>query len=79
MRGQALGEREARRLLRRQDVRILHAYGPEPKEVTGSDLNSLLARLDEFLTGVAAPTTAFHVADFRDADRHVLLVIEESC
>jgi hypothetical protein len=39
----------------------------------------LVARLDEFFSGDAAPTTDFHVVDFRDADRHVLLVIEESC
>src|SRR4051812_21636754 len=43
---------------------------PEPR---------ILTRIDEFFAGQAAPTTDFRVADFRDSDHHVLVVVEESC
>jgi hypothetical protein len=41
-RGQ-LPDRVLRRLLKRTDVRVLHAYGPRPAEVTGSELAALPA------------------------------------
>jgi hypothetical protein len=79
MRGGTLDQRHLRRLLKRLDVRVLHVYGPEPREVSFQNLESLLAGIDEFFRGQAAPTTDFRVADFRDSDHHVLVVVEESC
>ena len=78
-RGGTLDQRQLRRLLKRLDVQELHVYGPEPREVSGENLESLLAGIDEFFLGQAAPTTEFRVADFRDSDHHVLAVVEESC
>lgn len=79
MRGHPLDERAVRRLLKRSDIRVLHAHGPEPREVSDTGLDSLLARLDKFFAGQAPMMSDFRVADFRDADRHVMVVVEESC
>lgn len=79
IRGSRLGERAARKLLRRRDVRVLHVYGPEPQLVDGSDLDSLLTRLHEFFTGKAPPYADFRVADFRDDNHNVMAVVEEYC
>ena len=79
MRGGTLDQRQLRRLLKRLDVRVLHVYGPEPREVSGQELESLLAGIEEFFRGQAAPTTDFRIADFRDPYHHVLVVVEECC
>ena len=51
MRGGTLDQRQLRRLLKRLDVRVLHVYGPEPREVSGENLESLIAGIDEFFRG----------------------------
>lgn len=79
IRGAALSERAARKLLRRSGVRVLHVYGPVPVLVDGSDLERLMTRLDEFLDGRAQPHADFRIADFRDDARNVMAVVEESC
>lgn len=79
MRGGTRGQRQMRRLLKRPDVRALHVYGTEPSEVSGQELESLITGIEECFRGQAAPTTDFRVADFRDSDHHVLVVVEESC
>ena len=79
VRGSVLDERAARKLLRRPGVRVLHVYGPEPRLVDGSDLDSLLTRLDEFLEGKARPHADFRIADFRDDNHNVMAVVEENC
>jgi hypothetical protein len=66
-------------LLRRPGVRVLHVYGPEPQLVDGSDLDSLLTRLHDFLAGNSRPHADFGVADFRDDNHNVLAVVEEYC
>ena len=79
MRGGTIDQRRLRHLLKRPDVRVLHIYGPEPSEVSGQERQALLAEIERFFQGRAAATTDFRVADFRDADHHVLVVVEESC
>lgn len=79
MRGQALSPAATRRLLKRADVRTLHVNGPEPRLVTGDELDGLNERLHEFLTGKAPDFADFRVADFRDGDHHVMAVVEEYC
>ena len=74
-----LPDRVLRRLLKRTDIRVLHAYGPNPTEVTGTDLEALLERVERYLAGAAAPTSQFWLAEFRDELRNVMLVIEEAC
>ena len=79
MRGSLLTPREVKRLLKRSGLQILHVRGPEPVEVTGGKVDELVASLQAVFDGDAQPFASFRVADFRDDDRHVLLVVEESC
>jgi hypothetical protein len=74
-----LPDRVLRRLLKRTDVRVLHAYGPRPTEVAGSEREALLERVERYFAGTAAPQSQFWLAEFRDERRHVLLVIQEAC
>jgi hypothetical protein len=67
------------RLLKRPDLRVLHAYGPHPTEVSGTQRQALLERVRRYLAGEAPPHSAFWLAEFRDDDHHVMLVIEEAC
>lgn len=68
-----------RRLLRRPDLRVLHAYGPQPMEVSGRDREAILERVERYAAGEAPPHSAFWLAEFRNDDRQVMLVIEEAC
>lgn len=68
-----------RRLLRRPDLRVLHAYGPHPREVSGLEREALLHRVEQYATGDAPPHSAFLLAEFRNDSRQVMLVIEEMC
>ena len=79
MRGPAIGQRELRRLLRREDVRVLHVYGLEPVELSGSHLDALVQRIEEFFAGEAPAMSDFVLGDFRDSERRVMVVVQESC
>lgn len=79
MRGPAIAQRELRRLLKREDVRVLHVYGLGPVELSGPDLDSLVQRIESFFAGDAPPMSDFVLGDFRDEDRRVLVVVQESC
>lgn len=71
--------RHARRLLTRPDARALHCYGMHPREISGAELEILLARIEDFFAGHAPPMSEFWLAEFRDDDRATMLVIEEGC
>jgi hypothetical protein len=79
MRGPAIGQRELRRLLKRDEVRVLHVYGLEPVEVSGAQRDALLQRIETFFAGQAPPMSDFVLGDFRDSDRRVMVVVQESC
>ncbi|GAA2758445.1 hypothetical protein GCM10009872_38050 [Actinopolymorpha rutila] len=79
MRGSALDAKEARKLMRRPDVRVVLAYSRDVDEVVGADREALLARVEGFLQGNAPAYSRFEMGDFRDPDRRVLLMIQESC
>jgi hypothetical protein len=68
-----------RRLLKRTDLRVLHAYGAQPHEVSGREREALLERVRRFAAGDAPTHSAFRLAEFRNDDRQVMLVIEEAC
>src|SRR5262245_43823226 len=55
-----------RRLLKRSDLRVLHAYGPQPTEVSGPQRQALLERVERYFAGQAPPHSEFRLADFRD-------------
>lgn len=79
MRGDALNAKRTRHLLAQPNVRVLHCYGMHPHEVSGAERQALLARVEEFFEGHAPPMSTFDLAEFRDEDRAVMLVVEESC
>jgi hypothetical protein len=79
MRGGLLTARQARRLLRRPDVIVLHIYGFDPRLVTGLERDALTARIEEFFAGYAPPMSDFAIAEFRNGQRQVMLVVQESC
>jgi hypothetical protein len=68
-----------RRLLKRPNLRVLHAYGPHPAEVSGAERVALLERVERYFAGEAPPHSEFWLAEFRDDDRQIMLVIEEAC
>jgi uncharacterized protein YbgA (DUF1722 family) len=68
-----------RRLLKRPELRVLHAYGLHPSEVSGAEREALLERVERYFAGEAPPHSEFWLAEFRDDDRNVMLVIEEAC
>jgi hypothetical protein len=74
-RGQ-LPHRVLRRLLTRPDLRVLHAYGPHPTEVSGAEREALV---ELHFAGEAPPHSHFCLAEFHDDNHHVMLVIEEAC
>lgn len=74
-----LDVRQARRIMTRPGSRALHCYGMHPKEISGAELEALLARIDNFFDGQAPPMSHFWLAEFRDDERATMLVIEEGC
>ncbi|GAA2887621.1 hypothetical protein Acy02nite_82390 [Actinoplanes cyaneus] len=68
-----------RRLLKRADLRFLHAYGAHPREVSGRESEALLERVGRFAAGDVPAHSAFRLAEFRSNDRQAMLVIEEAC
>ena len=79
MRGSALDAKQARRLMRRSDVRVVLAYSLDVDEVLGAERQELLARVEQFLQGNAPAYSRFELGDFRDPDHRVMLMIQESC
>lgn len=81
MRGEALDSKHARRLLARPDLTIAHfdCYGPNAV-VAGSEREALLERVYEFLeVGPVGGGNGFGLAEFRDGDGNVTLVVEGDC
>lgn len=79
MRGGELPPAQARRLLRREGIRVLLVNSPDPELIEGSDREDLRSRLEDFWSGRPDPMTDFVVGDFRNADREVMVVVQQSC
>lgn len=78
-RGDGLDERDLRRLIKKHgDIRVLHSYD-RVAEVEGEARDELLARVREFWAGEAPPMRGFYLAEFRDDERRVILVVQEWC
>lgn len=78
-RGGPLEPKAARRLIRRPEIQVVHAYGAQPRVVDGAEAADLLARVQQFLDGDSDPYSAFTLGEFRDDARRVLLIVEELC
>lgn len=79
MRRSELDDKRLRRLLKRSDLRVLHAYQMKVSLVEGAEREALLQRVHDFHAGLAPEFSDFELADFRDPDRNPMLVIQESC
>jgi hypothetical protein len=79
MRGGTLAARQARRLLNRTDVPLVHVYGPDARELTGPDRAELASRIEDFFAGNAPSRSDYVVAEFRNDQRQVMLVVQEYC
>jgi hypothetical protein len=79
MRGGPLDAKHARRLMKRPHVHVVHAYEFNVAEVRGAQRDALLARVEEFFAGNAPPYSEFELGDFRDKNRRVKLMVQESC
>jgi hypothetical protein len=71
-------------LLRSPEVRTLLFYGPDaPTEVGPADREALWQRVRPYLREPSLRDphdhTDFNVAEFKDEQRRLLLIIEESC
>lgn len=78
IRGAPLDARSARRLMLRADLLVLRAYGPRPAVGGGDERAGLFERVRQFLDGNAPRFTSFDLAEFRDDQRRVMLVVQES-
>lgn len=79
IRGGLLAAKQARRLLRRPDVAVLHVYGVNPRQATGPEREALIDRIERFFAGAAPPMSDFAIAEFRDDRHQVMLIVQESC
>jgi hypothetical protein len=58
---------------------VLHVYGVSPRQVAGAEREALTVQIEQFFAGAAPPMNDFAIAEFRDDQRRVLLVVQESC
>jgi hypothetical protein len=79
-RGDLLELRDLRRLRKHPDLMVLHVDGPdEPREVDEAERDDLLDRVHDYFRAPDASAWDFLVAEFRDDDHRILLVVDESC
>jgi hypothetical protein len=79
MRGGLLTAEQAQRLLRQPEVAVLHVCGVSPRQVTGPEREALTGQIEQFFAGCTPSMSDFAIAEFRDDQRRVLLVVQESC
>lgn len=81
---QAISEKRIKQLLRSPEVRVLLFYGPEPPtEIMPADRDALWLRVRPYLrtspVRARGDHTYFAAAEFKDDQRRLLLIIDESC
>ena len=67
------------RLLTRENVCVLHACAQEVRLVEDEERQELLRRLDAFFRGSATPVSDLELAEFRDREGRLMLVVQEYC
>jgi hypothetical protein len=79
-RGQGLlTPKQARKLLARSDVLVMHVYLGAVHEHQGADRAGLTYEIEEYWAGHAQPMAYFDVGEFRNDAHHVMLMIVEGC
>ena len=74
-----LDERDLRRLAKKHgELRLVHVYDGVV-EVQGGARDELLGRVRQFWAGELPPHSGFALAEFRDAEHRVMIVIQEWC
>ncbi|WP_157728220.1 hypothetical protein [Actinopolymorpha singaporensis] len=70
-------------LMRDPDVRVLHALGPEVRDVPVEEREAFLVTIRPYLKGVKRPSsgdfTDYFLGEFKDDSHRSLLVVEERC
>jgi len=70
---------QARRLLARTDVKVMHVYDGAVHEHVGADRSGLVAEVEQYWDGHADPMATFDIGEFRDDDHRVMVMIVEGC
>lgn len=79
-RGQELLEpKQARKLLERTDVRLMHIYDGEVHEHTGEFRDGLIAEVAAYWAGTADPMGSFEIREFRSQQHEVMVLVQEHC
>ncbi|MEV0799248.1 hypothetical protein AB0I34_16270 [Kribbella sp. NPDC050281] len=82
MRGGELPWKRIERMIHDPQVRVLHAYQNEIRDVTPEHREEFMAMIRPYLHGkrvVADDHTDFRAGEFKDSERRSLLVVEETC
>lgn len=79
MRGDCLENRRARHLIKTAGILVAHVYFAEVRILTGPDRDSLIRRVKAFLSDPDATSSDFDLAEFRDPNQRILIVVQESC
>jgi hypothetical protein len=80
MRGGELSWARTARLIRDPQVRVVHIYLTDVREVAPEDRESFLSTIRPYVDGPAPDDhTDFTVAEFKDADHSSMVLVEESC
>lgn len=79
-RGQGLlTQRQARKLLSRSEVHVMHVYLGAVHEHQGADRDGLISEVETFWAGKSAPMATFDMGEFRDESHRVMVIIVEGC
>ncbi len=74
-----LNPKQARRLLSRSDVAVMHVFLGAAHAHQGADRDGLAAEVEEYWVGKAHPMTSFDLGEFRDPAHRVMVIIVEGC
>jgi len=79
-RGQGLlTPKQARKLLSRSDITVMHVYDGAVHEHAGRDREGLAVAIEEYWAGHADPMSSFDLGEFRDDAHHVMVMVVEGC
>lgn len=79
-RGQGrLSQRQARKLLSRSEVHVMHVHLGAVHEHQGADRDSLISEVEAFWAGDVEPMATFDMGEFRDTSHRVMVMIVEGC
>jgi hypothetical protein len=79
-RGQGtLTPNQARKLLARTDVHVMHVYNGAVHEHVGADRSGLVAEVEQYWAGHTQPMASFDIGELRDDAHRIMAMIVENC